>query len=1138
MIDWILSRQRTVVLALFFILMAGLYAYIAIPKESDPDVTIPTIYVSMYMEGISPEDGERLLVRPMEQELRNIEGIKEMTATSSQNQASVTLEFVAGFSPEKALADVREKVDLARAELPDEAEEPTVNEINFSQFPIVVITLSGDIPERALTKIAKDIGNELEGIPQVLEARVIGDREEVVEVIIDPSVLRSYGLSQGDIIAFISRNNKIVAAGNLDKGDGRFAIKVPGIFKSEAEVMDIPVKREGDKVVRLSDVATIRRGFKDRAAYARLNGEPAIGIEVSKRAGENVLDTIAQVKELVESLRPALPANLTVTYSQDKSKNVSDMLRDLQNNVVSAIILVLIVVILAMGLRSAALVGVAIPGSFLAGVLFLFVVGYTVNIVVLFSLIMAVGMLVDGAIVVTEFADRKMAEGLHKRDAYALASKRMALPIISSTATTLAAFAPLLFWPGIVGEFMKYLPITLIATLAASLAMALIFVPALGAIFGKANNDQSESLEALDGSKNVDLATVPGFTGWYARSLAKVIRHPVLQIVSVSGLFVIIGFAYGKFGDGVEFFPDVEPEFASMNIRARGNLSVDEADALVRQVESRIKDIEGLRFLYSRADPALQGMGIPEDTIGVVQFEFTHWEYRPTANHIFDEIRRRTADLAGIHIEFAEPEAGPPVGKPVQLQISSAFPDALDAATQIIFDKFVQTEGLVDVTDTRGVEGFEWQVLVDRTEAARYGVDITLIGNEIQMITNGVEIGSYRPLDADDEVEIRARYPFDARNLDQLSELRIVTPLGLAPVSSFIKQVPAPRVQKIDRVEKRRVYTVAAEVAAGVQPTAIFEQLRDWLPSSGIDFTHVKIEFRGEDEEQKAAQDFLGKAFVIAVFAIAIILITQFNSIYQSALILTAVFFSIIGVLIGLLVMDQAFGIVMNGIGVIALAGIVVNNNIVLIDTYNVHVRNLRDPHRAALLTAAQRLRPVLLTTATTILGLIPMVFGISIDFATPHTSIGAPSTQWWSQLATSIAFGLAFATVLTLVLTPSALVVKAPFKFYAIKTATQLAALPFTGAVWLLGRLNLRKGLPGIPLALALWLRRSIDAVALTLVEFLWDIEDDIHLANADLDKIRSQPGPLAALRRLYWFDRLEPDLARIAATHRSRHP
>ena len=1022
MIEIILGRKRTVVLALGFILAAGMFSYIKIPKESEPDITIAMIYVSMYMEGISPEDGERLLVRPMEQELSSIEGVKEMTSTASQNSASVVLEFDAGFDPDSALADVREKVDLASAELPHEAEEPTVHEINLSQFPVIILTLSGEVPERALTRIAKNLGEDLESIPQVLEARVIGDREEVVEVIVDPSILRSYSLSQGELIGFIARNNKVVAAGNLDKGEGRYAIKVPGLFRNAQEVLDIPVKRDGDKVITLADVATVRRTFMDRSSYARLNGESSIGIQVSKRAGENVLDTIDRVKAMVGESKAGWPDNLSVTYSQDKSQMIRDMLLDLQNNVISAVVLVMIVVIIALGVRSATLVGVAIPGSFLAGVLFLFSVGYTVNIVVLFSLIMAVGMLVDGAIVVTEFADRKMAEGLDKQSAYAQASRRMALPIIASTLTTLAAFVPLIFWPGIMGEFMKYLPITLIATLSASLAMALIFVPTLGAIFGKSNELDAANLEALDGNRKLDLSALTGFTGRYARLLSKIIKYPVAQLVALLILFVGILFTYAVFGEGSEFFPDVEPEYASMNIRGRGNLSVEEADELVRQVESRILGVEGLKFVYSRTDPELQEQNVPPDAIGLIQFEFTHWESRPKASEIFSDIRERVSDLAGILIEIAEPEEGPPVGKPVQLQISSPYQEELEEATQIIVDKFNSMDGLIDITDTRGVEGFEWEVEVDREEAARFGADITVVGNEIQMVTNGVKLGEYRPVDADDEIDIRARYPEKYRNLMQLNELKIVTNEGLAPITNFITQRPVPRVQKIERVEQRRSYTVGAEVEEDVIVAKQVEELRDWLPGSGIDFSRVDVDFRGEDEEQKAAVAFLSKAMIIAVFAIAVILITQFNSIYQSGLILTAVIFSTVGVILGLLIMGQKFGTVMNGIGVISLAGIVVNNNIVLIDTYNHHRRRIGDPYEAALLTAAQRLRPVLLTTVTTILGLLPMVFGVNLDFFTPHVSVGAPSTQWWTQLATSVSFGLAFATVLTLVLTPSLL--------------------------------------------------------------------------------------------------------------------
>ncbi|MDF1750638.1 MAG: efflux RND transporter permease subunit, partial [Alphaproteobacteria bacterium] len=480
-IDASLSHSRTVLGVLAFILIAGAISYITIPKESDPDINIPIIYVSMHHEGISPEDAERLLVRPMEQELRGIEGSKEMRSTAFEGGANVLLEFEAGFDSDTALSDVRNKVDLVRPDLPEDTDDPTVNEVNLSLFPVLVVTLSGDLPERTLLRIARDIQDRLEGIETVLEVNITGEREEVVEILIDPVLLESYGLEPEDLLARIGASNRLVAAGALDTGSGRFAIKVPGLFESADDILKLPIVNSGDAIVRVSDVAKVRRSFKDPTTYARVNGNPALGLEVVKRTGENIIETIGAVQAIIEQERPYFPEGLIVGYSNDKSEDIRTMLTDLQNNVLSAILLVMIVVVGALGVRGGLLVGLAIPGSFLAGVMALSIMGLTVNVVVLFALILAVGMLVDGAIVVTEFADRKLAEGVPKEIAYGLAAKRMAWPIISSTATTLAAFLPLLFWPGVVGEFMKFLPITLIATLTASLAMALIFVPVLGA---------------------------------------------------------------------------------------------------------------------------------------------------------------------------------------------------------------------------------------------------------------------------------------------------------------------------------------------------------------------------------------------------------------------------------------------------------------------------------------------------------------------------------------------------------------------------------------------------------------------------------------------------------------------------------
>ncbi len=1012
------SRSRTVLLALVLILVAGAQAYRDIPKEADPDVSIPIVYVLMTHDGISPEDAERLLVRPMEQQLRRVEGMKEMTATASEGSASVTLEFEAGVDIDEALADVREGADIAKADLPEETDEPLVYEVNLALFPVLVVTLSGDLPERSLLKLARDLEKRVEALPNVLDVEIGGEREELLEIVIDPLLVESYGLDLQELLGLVDRNNRLVAAGTLDTGEGRFAIKVPGVFETAADLLALPVKIDGDKVVRIGDVAEVKSTFKDAEGFARIDGRPALALEVSKRIGANIIDTVQQVRDLVEAERVNWPAHVEVGFQQDKSDNIQDMLLDLQNNVLSAIILVMIVVVAALGLRSAGLVGLAVPGSFLTGILVLHSLGLTVNIVVLFALILAVGMLVDGAIVVTEYADRKMVEGMERREAYLAASKRMAWPITASTATTLAAFMPLLFWPGIVGEFMKFLPITLLATLAASLAMALVFVPNIGALIGRADKDAgTESSLAL--VEHGDLSKLRGFTGFYVRMLRRFSRWPILVLI---GAVLIAGgayTAYGLFGRGVEFFPDVEPEIASLQIHTRGNFSADERDELVYQVEERLLDVDGIDTMYARSGVSFAGEdSVDEDVIGIILLEFDRWRARRPAAEILAEARERVADLAGITLEVRKDAAGPPVGKPLQVQLSSRFPEKLDPAVALVRQKFDSMDGLVDVTDSRPIPGIEWRFDVDREKAGRFGADVALVGSFIQLVTNGIRIGDYRPDDAVDEVEIRARFPVDRRGLGQLERLRVNTAYGSVPLSHFVTRSPAPKVGNLARVDRERQLTIAADVEEGVLVDDKASEIRAWIAEQDLD-PAVTVTFKGEDEEQKESQAFLMKAFGIALFLIAIILVTQFNSFYQAFLILSAIVFSTVGVLLGLLITQQPFGIVMSGVGVIALAGIVVNNNIVLIDTYNEFRRAGVDAAEAVLRTGAQRLRPVLLTTVTTILGLMPMVLKINIDFFSRDISSGGPSTDWWAQLASAVAGGLAFATLLTLILTP-----------------------------------------------------------------------------------------------------------------------
>ncbi len=1018
------SRPRTMLSLLVLILIAGTVSYITIPKESDPDINIPIIYVSMSHEGISPDDAERLLVRAMEQELKSIEGVKEMTSTAYEGGANVLLEFDAGFNPDTALEDVRTQVDLARPELPDETDEPTVNEVNLSLFPVVVVTLSGDLPERTLLKLAQDLEEEIESIPAVLEATIGGEREELVEIIIDPMKVESYGLDVVEIADFISRSNRLVAAGSLDTGSGRFAIKVPGLIESLGDILDLPLKIEGDAVTRVRDIAEVRSTFKDPEGFARVGGESAFTLEVSKRTGENIIDTIEQVRAVVAAESVNWPDGVEVTFSQDRSTDIRTMLNDLQNNVLSAILLVMIVIVWALGWRTAGLVGVAIPGSFLAGILVLNAIGLTMNVVVLFSLILAVGMLVDGAIVVTEYADRKMIEGIHRREAYRMAAQRMAWPITASTMTTLAAFLPLMFWPDIVGEFMKFLPITLIATLTASLFMALLFVPTLGSLVGKASSGDSEKMQALAADSG-SLDDLKGPTGIYIGVLRRALRHPGLILTGAVVCLVGAQVAYGAFGKGVEFFPAVEPEQAALQIHARGNLSVWEKDALVHEVERRILDMDELDSVYARTGSAEGANDQAEDVIGTIQIEFVDWDQRRTADEIFADIRERTADLAGIVVEPRKQEAGPPGGKAIEIEIGSRFPELIEPVVADVRAHLDQMTGLIDVEDSRPLPGIEWEIEIDRAQAAKFGADVQLLGSMVQLVTNGLLLSTYRPDGSRDEIDIRARFPVDWRTLDQLDRLRIQTNQGLVPVSNFVIRSPQPKIGTIERIDSRRTMTVLADVAPGVLADAKVREIRAWMDEQGFD-PRISITFKGEDEDQKNAQAFLTKAFAIALFMMAIILVTQFNSFYSAFLILSAVVMSTIGVMIGLLVTGQPFGIVMSGIGVIALAGIVVNNNIVLIDTFDRLAKTTPDAMEAILKTGAQRFRPVLLTTITTILGLMPMVLSTNIDFFSRQISIGAPSTQWWTQLATAIVFGLAFATMLTLIVTPSALMARA----------------------------------------------------------------------------------------------------------------
>ncbi|MFZ3584135.1 efflux RND transporter permease subunit [Loktanella sp. DJP18] len=1018
LIDAAFSRARVVVLTLVMILLVGAYAYTAIPKESSPEIPIPIFYVSTSVDGISPEDSERLLVDPLETELSSLTGLKQMTGNASEGHASVQLEFEAGFDAASALDKVNEAVDRATTDLPEDATDPVVTEINTALFPILTVILSGPVPERTLNTLSEDLADRIEALGGVLEVDVGGARDELLEVVIDPTVFETYNISFEELIGQINRNNRLIAAGAIENGAGRIVLKVPGLIEDIDDVMALPVKVRGNTVVTFGDVATIRRTFEDPTGFARIDGQPALALEIKKRSGANIIETVDAVRSVIAQAQVDWPDSVAVAYIQDESEQVETMLSDLEANVIAAVILVMIVIVWALGIRSSLLVGLAIPGAFLAGVTALYLMGYTMNIIVLFSLILVVGMLVDGAIVTTELADRRLQEGDPPKVAYAYAAKRMAWPIIASTATTLSVFFPLLFWSGIVGEFMKFLPITVILTLTASMFMALVFIPVVGGIIGKRPPQSARDKAGLHAAEKGDPRDLKGFIGGYVKVLQFAILRPWATVI-MAVCFLIAGFgAYGKFGNGISFFPSVEPDFAQVQVRSQDNFSIFEKDALVRKVESRLFTYDEIKSVYARSGGSNQEAA---DLIGTIQIEFTEWDTRRTAAEIGEDIRADMATIPGIDVQVQTASNGPSSGKPVSLRVRANDTETQADAVRRIRAAMDDIGGFTDVTDTLPLPGVEWRISVNRSEAARFGADISSLGQAVQLLTRGITVADYRPDDAEGAVDINVRFPSNSRTLEDLQSLRVPTSAGLVPISNFVTFKPAPRSGVITRVDQSRVISIEANVAPGVlvndQVTALQSAIADMdLPDS------VEATFAGEAEDQQDSMIFLAGAFISAIFMMFVILVIQFNNFYQAFVVMSAIVFSIAGVLFGLIVTGRPFGIVMGGIGVIALAGIVVNNNIVLIDTYNDLKKSGQSPLEAALRTGAQRLRPVVLTSVTTALGLLPMVIGVNLNFFTREVIYGAPSTQWWTELSSAIAGGLVVATVLTLIVTPAML--------------------------------------------------------------------------------------------------------------------
>ncbi|MCY3809861.1 MAG: efflux RND transporter permease subunit [Gemmatimonadetes bacterium] len=1077
-------RNRTSVLVLFaFVTIGGLVSYNAIPKESFPEIEIPSIAVNTFYPGVSPTDVESLVTRKIEEELNTISGLKELTSTSIEGYSSVVAEFETSTNMDEALQKVREKVDLARPELPPDADDPAIYEFNVDDFPMMQVNLAGAYGLVRLKEVGEDLQDRLEAIPAVLRVDLRGGLEREVRVDVDLSRLQYYNVSFDDVLTAIREENVNIPGGSIDVGGVKYLVRVDGEFDDPSLVGDLVVTTVDGRPIYVSDLAEVEFGFAERESYARLSDEPVITLDVVKRSGRNIIETADAVRAEIDAMRPFLPPSTIVSITSDMSADIGDMVSSLQNNIISGLILIVGVLLFVLGLRTSIFVAISIPTSMFLTFVLLRVLGVSMNMVVLFSLILALGMLVDNAIVIVENIYRFVEEGWDRRTAARKATGEVAVPVVAATATTLAAFTPLLFWPGLAGQFMRYLPLTLIVTLSSSLFVALVIVPTLCSFFldpagarprrqgrrrrgpilgilgvglllvGLANPLTAVLLAVVGGGlwllhvrvlERVGAAfmahTYVRLISWYEGRLSWALDHRPLVLFGSVAAFVGTIVVYGLFARPVEYFPeDVPPRTLVVSVDAPVGTSADVTDGYARRLKADLAGIEGL----SDAETVVTTVGAGGGGGGFMasgpsgpeagRITVDMVEPQDRSHDVFAtlaEMQRRVgAELAGAEVRVDKVEEGPGSGPPVNIEIGGEDPQLLAAFAEEainliegapVYSRLVGLES--DMDDARA----ELQVEVDRERASLYGLSTNDVGFAVRGAINGLEAAKYRTGNDEFDIVVRLREE-DRRELTALDELTALAEGTQVPLVSVAEWRVGKGYGSIRRKDMDRVATVSAEVTSGQNPNAVLGEVRgvlaDFAASLPPGYT---LAFTGEQEEQQEAQAFLMGAFLIAVGLIAFILVSQFNSVVKPLIILSSVVMSTIGVLVGLLVFKMPFVIIMTGVGVISLAGVVVNNAIVLIDYIDVLRRrdglSCRD---AVTMGGITRLRPVLLTAITTALGLVPLAIGLNFDFfgffssLAPEIYWGGEQAAWWSPMAVAVIVGIIFATFLTLILVP-----------------------------------------------------------------------------------------------------------------------
>lgn len=1088
-----IDNRISVLVLVFLVAIMGIQSYLSIPKESSPDITIPNVMVITTYPGVSPEDMESLITRKLEDELSGISDVKQMGSSSAEGYSNINLEFNSDVDINDALQKVREKVDLAQPELPSEAEDPIIQEINFSEFPIMQVNLSGQYGVVQLKEIAEDLQDQIETIPSVLEVNLAGGLEREVKVDVNLPKLKYYGITFADIVAAIQRENVTVPGGNIDVGTKKFLVRVPGEYQTVEPIEDIVIDAPEDRPIYIRDVAEVSFGFKERETYAELNSDPVISLSVVKRSGENILETSSAVKSLMEEELPTLPPTTHYEITSDQSDDIKAMVSSLENNIISGLLLVVGVLLFFLGVRNASFVGIAIPMSMFLSFIVISAVGMTMNMIVLFSLILALGMLVDNAIVVVENIYRYLEEGYDNFTAAKKGTGEVAVPIISGTLTTLGAFLPLLFWPGIVGEFMGFLPQTLIITLSSSLFVALIINPVLCALF--MNLDQAEESDkpkmTSRGKKFMAggallillIGLLSNFVSWtmliigavllyllnrfvfsplgdwwqkeglnnvlgkYEKTLRWSLHHGK-TVVGISVFVLISSFVvFGLFNSGIEFFPEsIPPVQAYVQVEAPVGTNVDFTKSVVDELGQRIPDIpnnEDIESVLSTSGSAITANPMASQGnsshLGTIVVNFV--DYQQRTGSTFDAIEYARSNLpqgiAGAEITVEKPQNGPPSGKPINLEVSGKDMDELERISTDIMTilerdpVYGKLDGLeVDLSEARQ----EIQINVNREKAAIFELSTQQIGNTVRQAINGVEASQYR--DGKDEYEVTVRLDKQFRNnLSALEDLTIVEDGRQIPLSSVASWEVGEGFGSITHIDQERVVTVMADVRSNYNANAVLQEVQTVLDDYMSNEIPVgyNASWTGQQEDQQEAIDFLSTAFLIALFLIAFILISQFNSVSKPFIVMTSVIMSTAGVFYGLVIFQMPFVIIMTGIGIISLAGVVVNNAIVLIDYIDILRTRDNMPLFEALVQGGKvRFRPVILTALTTTLGLVPLAIGFNLDFITLtnypvefFTNIGeylywgGEQAAWWAPMAIAVINGLIFATFLTLILVP-----------------------------------------------------------------------------------------------------------------------